>query len=162
MENPSAKVKRGRPPKKDAARLKKERIELQAQVAALKCRCMTDRTIGEKLGLHPSTVQKYWKDYLAEIAPLPDREEQRNTVREQINALLEGVLLDAQRVRSAGDPEAAARLSLGAVRLLERRAKLDGLDEPARVEVSGDAVGLDGVLAAIAVVRGEVPEDSSG
>ncbi len=161
MENPPAKVKRGRPPKRDAARLKKERIELQAQVAELKCRCMTNRTIGKKLGLHPSTVQKYWEAYLAEIAPLPDREEQRNTVREQINTLLEGVLLDAQRVRSAGNVEAAAKLSLRAAGLLAQRSKLDGLDEPARVEVSGDAVGLDGVLAAIAVVRGEVPEDSS-
>lgn len=161
MEKPPAKVKRGRPPKKDAARLKKERIETQARVAELKCGGMTDRTIAKQLGLHRSTVQNYWKAYLADIAPLPDREERRATMGEQVKALLESVLLNAQRVKQAGDPEGAARLQLAAVRLLEREAKLFGLDEPARVEVSGDAVGFDGVLAALRVVRGEVPEEDS-
>lgn len=159
---------RGRPPKAEAAKRKAERLERRAQVVDLKCQGISERTIAKRLGVDRAVVRSDWAAYLEDLHPIHEREAARATMREQLHGLLESSLLDAQKLRTAvtkdgmpGDPEAAARIRIGVVRILDRLAKLDGLDEPARVEVSGDAVGLDGVLAAIAVVRGEVPEDSS-
>lgn len=160
---------RGRPPKAEAAKRKAERLERRAQVVDLKCQGISERTIAKRLGVDRGVVRSDWAAYLEDLHPIHEREAARATMREQLHGLLESSLLDAQKLRTAvtkdgaqGDPEAAARIRIGVVRILDRLAKLDGLDEPARVEVSGDAVGLDGVLAAIAVVKGEVPEDSSG
>jgi len=83
-------------------------------------------------------------------------------MREQLHGLLESSLLDAQKLRTAvtkdgmpGDPEAAARIRIGVVRILDRLAKLDGLDEPARVDVTSQGGPVVGPLDRLAGILGE-------
>lgn len=119
----------------------------------------TYRQIGKAIGVGPSRAFRYVQHVLAEVAARS--EEKADELKRLEDQRLDALLLSWWGRATAGDKDAAAI----ALRVLERRAKLHGLDAPAKSDVTTDgkpvrfvvrvndgrieseAVGADGVDA---------------
>lgn len=97
-----------------------------------------------------STVRRDWVAWMAQLDPPADREERRADVREQLETAVERARLDEQTARSAGDLVLADRASLRALKALADLRRLDGLDEPARVDVTSQGGPVVGPLDRLA------------
>ena len=117
--------------------------ESDAESQELTRRCLELRlaggtldAIGQTVGLHKSNVSRRIKTALADI-PREEADELRAIENERLNVMQTAIW---RRVR-AGDYGAVDR----ALRISERRSKLNGLDAPQRVDVGARAVDIEGV-----------------
>lgn len=92
--------------------------------------------IGAAVGLDKSNVSRRIKTALADI-PREEASELRGVENERLNVMQDAIWA---RVRE-GDYAAVDR----ALRISERRSKLNGLDAPQRVDVGARAVDIEGV-----------------
>lgn len=109
------------------AKRKLARADWVAQAVTLAADGWSQREIAAKVGKSKTAVQKAIQQELQDRrAPAEKIEEARDVMREQIDRLLRVWIPKA----GDGDQQAAAVVA----RCWERRAKLDGLDAPARVD----------------------------
>ena len=89
--------------------------------------------IGEQLGITQSAVSRCLKRYLEKLRAeiLEDAEEVRAMELERLDAMLVPML---RLATEEGDPQSVDR----ALRIMERRAKLLGLDAPTRTEIKAE------------------------
>lgn len=102
---------------------KKSAVELQAEG-------LSERRIGEVLGISKSEAHRLLAEAEAEAVPDAALVEAR---RNRIRAVVDGQLESWVPRSLKGDPAAA----LAVTRFLDRLAKLDGVDAPTRTELSG-------------------------
>lgn len=115
---------KGRAPKGSVRRKqrKKTAVELQAEG-------LSTRRIAERLGISKSEAHRLLAEATAEAVPDPELiEARRERIRTIVDAQLERWIPRASR----GDKDAA----LAVTRFLDRLAKLDGVDAPAKVDVT--------------------------
>lgn len=118
-------------------------VQDDAASAELSRRCLelrlaggTLEAIGETVGLHKSNVSRRIKAALADI-PKEEADELRAIENERLNVMQTAIW---RKVRQ-GEYGAVDR----ALRISERRSKLNGLDAPQRVDVGARAVDIEGV-----------------
>lgn len=161
------------PPAKQA-----ELVERRAKVAEMHRKGMTFATIGQQLGIDRTLAHKDWQAWMRSLDPVPDREERRAGIREQISTIVEQAALDVQRARSlrrdlekAGDVDGVVKADAMAGRWVNTVLKgvgdlraLDGLDAPKAVDVTSGGVPVGGgVLDRLEVLLGgvEVSDEES-
>lgn len=148
-------TKHGRPKRVDAPAKAVELAQRRAKVADMRRNGITWHRIAESVGVDASTVRRDWVAWMAQLDPPADREERRADVREQLETAVERARLDEQTARSAGDLVLADRASLRALKALADLRRLDGLDEPARVDVTSQGGPVVGPLDRLAGILGE-------
>lgn len=111
-----------------------EIAQRRKKVLSMRLAGATYRETAEALGISPSTVQK---DINAELKEIPKwrADELRHVEERRLNRLQRAIWPRALE----GDLPAFDRV----LRVMERRAKMLGLDMPQRVEVTGVDVDLD-------------------
>lgn len=121
--------------------------EKRAQVAERRKRVLNARIRGEgfqviadREGIALSTAHNDYTTALADI-PKPEADSMRKIEGERLDALQNAVWQDALM----GDIPAGAQ----ALKVIDRRAKLFGLDAPQKLDVSTGDVDLDGTVAKI-------------
>lgn len=105
------------------------REQWKAVAVRLALRGYSVRRIAEKIGRARSTVQDALNEALQEASPTPEEtERRRNEMRARLMRQLEAWAIKSIK----GDEKAGAIV----VRLEERLAKVDGIDAPARVDMT--------------------------
>ena len=131
---------RNRPPGEDAVKRKRAAQALDLRIAGA-----TYRQIGAQLGVSEYTAYHDVQDELGRLdATLTEKAER---LRDLEARRLDQVTIALQPGIRAGDPRAI----LAAVRIMERRAKLFGLDAPTKI------AGPDGEAVSIRIVHRELP-----
>jgi AcrR family transcriptional regulator len=102
-----------------------EKADLSRRCYDLRLQGFTVRQVAEKLGCSPATVSRHCRAE-AEAVVKPLAAEFRQYQDEQLDAMYQAMLPKA----AAGSPRHAEM----AIRILERRAKLLGLDAPVQVQ----------------------------
>lgn len=117
--------------------------EADAESQELTRRCLELRlaggtldAIGRAVGLHKSNVSRRIKTALADI-PREEADELRTIENERLNVMQAAIWSQVRK----GEYAALDR----ALRISERRSKLNGLDAPQRVDVGARAVDIEGV-----------------
>lgn len=129
----------------------------EAETAELSRRCLELRLaggslehIGQAVGLHKSNVSRRIKAALADI-PAAEAETLRTLENERLDAMQVAIW---RQVRE-GDLGAVDR----AIRISERRSRLNGLDAPQRVDLGARAVDIESVAREImGAFEGDEPE----
>lgn len=116
---------------------RKEIAERQKAALALALKGLTRREIGEQLGVSHSTIVQ---DIKAALRDIP--KEEADTLRAKESARLDKLQAAVWDRALDGYLYAVDR----AVKIIDRRAKLLGLDAPQQVEVSSGDVDLDGTV----------------
>lgn len=129
-----------------------ERAIVIRKAAQLRASGATFREIGEALDIDPTTAQTWvWK--AVKEAANETAEIMRATEGARLDRLQRGIW--AQAV--AGDTKAVATV----LRIMERRAKLFGLDMPVRIEVAEVVPEASDVDAELAVIMGMLADDDA-
>lgn len=127
---------RGRPARGHAPAKAAELTERRRHVSEARLRGETWSTIAARLDVSRSTAHRAWIDYLGELDPVADRHARRADIREQLEHRLELAAGDATEARSTGDHRAVDRAETRALRILASLCTLDGLNQPAAVDVN--------------------------
>ena len=128
-----------------------ESAEITRQCLELRLAGAHIDAIGRKVGLHKSNVSRRIKAALAEI-PAAEAEALRSLENERLDAMQVAIW---GKVRK-GDLGAVDR----AIRISERRSRLNGLDAPQRVDLGARAVDIEAVAREImGAFEGDAPED---
>lgn len=108
----------------------------QAEAMEMRKSLLSYREIARALGVNVKTAYNYVQDAIAELMPREDVEEVRDLEADRLDTLERAVIeiLGHPDVRVADRLTAVTR----AQGLMERRAKLLGLDMPTQVNVSGE------------------------
>lgn len=100
------------------------------------------RRVAERVGVDKDTVQRWWSDWCARQSP--DDPAELAALRDEHIEVLEQIASDARadRSRALGDPDgpdllAADRALNTQLRAEQQIAKLRGLDQPTKLELSG-------------------------
>ena len=126
--------------------------ELTRQCLELRLAGANLEAIGRQVGLHKSNVSRRIKDALADI-PAAEADALRTIENERLDAMQVAIW---GKVRK-GDHGAIDR----AIRISERRSRLNGLDAPQRVDLGARAVDIESVAREImGAFEGDMPEDS--
>lgn len=125
----------GHHPDKEVAR-----AERRKRVLVARLRGDSFRTIAEREKISTSTAHADMSTALADI-PRQEADELRQQEEERLNAL-QAAYWEAAL---SGNLEAADRV----LRIIDRRARLLGLDAPQRMEIAAGDVDLDGTVAKI-------------
>lgn len=124
--------------------------ELTRQCLELRLAGANLEAIGRQVGLHKSNVSRRIKDALADI-PAAEADALRAIENERLDGMQVAIW---SRVRK-GDLGAIDR----AIRISERRSRLNGLDAPQRVDLGARAVDIESVAREImGAFEGEDPE----
>ena len=124
--------------------------ELTRQCLELRLAGANLEAIGRQVGLHKSNVSRRIKDALADI-PAAEADALRAIENERLDGMQVAIW---SRVRQ-GDLGAIDR----AIRISERRSRLNGLDAPQRVDLGARAVDIESVAREIMdAFEGEDPE----
>ena len=124
--------------------------ELTRQCLELRLAGANLEAIGRQVGLHKSNVSRRIKDALADI-PAAEADALRTIENERLDGMQVAIW---SRVRQ-GDLGAIDR----AIRISERRSRLNGLDAPQRVDLGARAVDIESVAREImGAFEGEDPE----
>lgn len=124
--------------------------ELTRQCLELRLAGANLEAIGRQVGLHKSNVSRRIKDALADI-PAAEADALRAIENERLDGMQVAIW---SRVRQ-GDLGAIDR----AIRISERRSRLNGLDAPQRVDLGARAVDIESVAREImGAFEGEDPE----
>lgn len=124
--------------------------ELTRQCLELRLAGANLEAIGRQVGLHKSNVSRRIKDALADI-PAAEADALRAIENERLDGMQVAIW---SRVRQ-GDLGAIDR----AIRISERRSRLNGLDAPQRVDLGARAVDIESVAREImGAFEGENPE----
>ena len=124
--------------------------ELTRQCLELRLAGANLEAIGRQVGLHKSNVSRRIKDALADI-PAAEADALRAIENERLDGMQVAIWT---RVRK-GDLGAIDR----AIRISERRSRLNGLDAPQRVDLGARAVDIESVAREImGAFEGEDPE----
>lgn len=107
------------------------------QALQLRINGATFTAIAETLDVSPSTAHKYVARALADI-PRAEADELRTLECQRLDALQRA----HWEMALAGDAAATDRV----IRIIDRRAKLLGLDAPQQVEIAGADVDLDATV----------------
>ena len=142
------KKRNSRSPKQQLTLAERTKQELQLLLAGA-----SYREIAEAVGVAPSTVHDDVQRALRDI-PRREADELRQVEVERLDRLQRAVWADAVK----GDLPSVDR----AVRIIDRRAKMLGLDAPQQVEVSGQDVDLDATVAKILAAARLVHEEGEG
>jgi len=129
-------------------------VEGQLTALQLRQRGWTYQEIGDALGI---TKQNAYKRVETALRPLQEELKERVTIEREADLTRIGEMLKALWPAStAGDPASIDRVT----KLLDRRAKLLGLDTPVKVEHSGELAltGDDARAALLARVAGAAGE----
>ena len=125
--------------------------ELTRQCLELRLAGANLEAIGRQVGLHKSNVSRRIKDALADI-PAAEADALRAIENERLDGMQVAIW---SRVRQ-GDLGAIDR----AIRISERRSRLNGLDAPQRVDLGARAVDIESVAREImGAFEGDMPED---
>lgn len=120
------------PGKKPGPKGNRRSTELRrVEAAKLRAKGWSLYEIAKKLDVDPSTVWEYIRDYYKALNH--EGEEAARTARELDLDRLDRAIKGIEQAIDMGDPQAINAL----VRVLDRRAKLLGIDAPARSEVTG-------------------------
>lgn len=120
------------PGKKPGPKGNRKSTELRrVEAAKLRAKGWSLYEIARKLDVDPSTVWEYIRDYYKALNH--EGEEAARTARELDLDRLDRAIKGIEQAIDMGDPQAINAL----VRVLDRRAKLLGIDAPARSEVTG-------------------------
>lgn len=125
-------------------------LELMPKAAALRAAGASFRDIGQSLGIDPTWARTLVLKALQEVA-YEAADEMRTQEGERLDRLQMGLWPQATR----GDVKAV----LAVVRVMERRAKLFGLDAPVKLEVA-EVVDYSEVDEALSVILGTLAPDS--
>lgn len=117
-----------------------EVAERRKRVLAARLRGESFRAIADREDIAVSTAHQDYQTALSDI-PKPEAEQLRKVEGERLDMLQKGVW-DAAIL---GDIDASRQ----ALRIIDRRAKLFGLDAPQKVDVSTGNVDLDATVAKI-------------
>ena len=124
--------------------------ELTRQCLELRLAGANLEAIGRQVGLHKSNVSRRIKDALADI-PATEADALRTIENERLDGMQVAI---CNRVRK-GDLGAIDR----AIRISERRSRLNGLDAPQRVDLGARAVDIESVAREImGAFEGDPPE----
>lgn len=124
--------------------------ELTRQCLELRLAGANLEAIGRQVGLHKSNVSRRIKDALADI-PATEADALRTIENERLDAMQVAIW---GKVRK-GDHGAIDR----AIRISERRSRLNGLDAPQRVDLGARAVDIESVAREImGAFEGDMPE----
>lgn len=119
-----------------------KKFEIMWEMYELRKTGLSLRAIGKKMGVCHETVRKYLQDAGRAIL-LPGVEEYRKLEDERLDAMLEALMPTI----SKGEPRA---IEVG-IKLLERRAKLHGLDKPIEYNITTQEISeYDRELAELA------------
>lgn len=133
----------------------------EAESAELSRRCLELRlaggsleSIGRAVGLHKSNVSRRIKAALADI-PAAEADALRTLENERLDAMQVSIWAKVRK----GDLGAVDR----AIRISERRSRLNGLDAPQRVDLGTKAVDIDAVARDIMeAATGRDSEETGG
>jgi hypothetical protein len=126
------------------------RAEQMRQASQLRAAGATFREIGEALGIDATTARRHILDTL-DRAAYEDATLMRTLEGERLDRLQRGLWAAA----TSGDTDAARTV----VRIMERRAKLFGLDSPTKIEMTAD---IDAQILALAAHIGLEGGDDAG
>ena len=146
--------KGGRPAKSDGEK-QAELVKRRARVAELRRRHSTfttiQRVISEEFGeTSRQVVWNDWQEYLKSLDPPPDRLARQADIREQLWEMAEQAKADDVAAREDGSLGLADKCAARLMGLLAQLRKLDGLDEPARVDVTSQGGPVVGPLERLA------------
>lgn len=147
MAHPKAGRPKGQPPKQ-------ETIDREQEVVKLRRGGLTFDLIGQRLGIHPTTAHKAYERALTRV------------VKEDVDAIrdLETERLDLAQSAIWGKVLQGDNPSIQSlIRIMERRAKLLGLDQPTRIQaevISYDANSIEAELARIYAATQTQPANS--
>lgn len=127
------------------AKAEAESQELTRRCLELRLAGGSLEAIGKTVGLHKSNVSRRIKQALQDI-PQDEAADLRAIENERLNVMQTAIW---QKVRQ-GEYGAVDR----ALRISERRSKLNGLDAPQRVDVGAQAVDIEGVARDIMTAFG--------
>ena len=166
MESVQEQTKRnkaGRPSRHDGAK-QAELVKRRALVAELRLQHKTFRTIQREIGPEFGdddgyiSLQVVWNDfqeYLKSLDPPPDRSARQADIREQLWEMVEQAKADEVAAREDGSLGLADKCAARLMGLLAHLRRLDGLDEPARVDVTSQGGPVVGPLDRLAGILGE-------
>lgn len=136
------------------ARAEAESAEITRRCLELRLAGATLDAIGRTVGLHKSNVSRRIKDALADI-PAAEADALRTLENERLDVMQMAIW---KQVRE-GHHAAIDR----AIRISERRSRLNGLDAPQRVDLGTKAVDIDAVAREImAEATGGAAPDEEG
>jgi hypothetical protein len=96
-----------------------------------------------------------WQEYLKSLDPPPDRLARQSDIREQLWEMAEQAKADEVAARNDDNLALADKCAARLMGLLTQLRKLDGLDEPARVDVTSQGGPVVGPLDRLAGILGE-------
>lgn len=137
------------PPGTPNAKRRKEIAQRRKKILAMRLAGATLAEIGEAVGLDKSTVSHDINTALADI-PRAEANQLRQQEVHRLDRLQRAVWTSAL----SGDLPAMDRV----IRIIDRRAKLLGLDAPQQVEISAGNVDLDATVSKLLAVAGMVNE----
>ena len=167
----------GRPKRSEAGAKQIELMERRKRVAELHTQGLYWTAIGLELGISDTQAANDWKAWMAECREYPGREAQREFARASYESDLEAANRDIARAEAAveaaltvttsttldgkpimvGGPESFVKVEAALDRARSRRdralahlRRLDGLDEPARVDVTSQGGPVVGPLERLA------------
>ena len=167
----------GRPKRSEAGAKQIELMERRKRVAELHTQGLYWIAIGLELGISDTQAANDWKAWMAECREYPGREAQREFARASYESDLEAANRDIARAEAAveaaltvttsttldgkpimvGGPESFVKVEAALDRARSRRdralahlRRLDGLDEPARVDVTSQGGPVVGPLDRLA------------
>ena len=159
MESVQEQTKRnkaGRPSRHDGAK-QAELVKRRKRVADLRLQHQTFRTIRrtimEEFGYDELSLQVVWNDfqeYLKSLDPPPDRTARQSDIREQLWEMVEQAKADEVAARNDDNLVLADKCAARLMGLLAHLRRLDGLDEPARVDVTSQGGPVVGPLERLA------------
>ena len=149
--------KPGRPSRRESAAKDEETTLRRAEVSKLRRDGMTWHTIAGRVGVSYSQARRDFAEYIESLDPPHDREMRRTDIREMLEQALQQARVDASVARR-GDGvrslELVDKLERRALSIMDQIRKLDGLDAPAKVDVTsgGEALGSHTVLDRLAAL----------
>lgn len=122
---------------KNANRKEYERTERKRNALELRLAGASYRDIAQALNVSPATAMQDCKEALADI-PMQQADEMRTVELSRLDRLQRAVWPKAVK----GDLQAVDR----AIKIIDRRAKLFGLDAPQQVQITANDVDLDAAV----------------
>lgn len=145
-----------------------EDLRLEAEALEMKLAGLTYRGIADAQGCHPSTAHERVTRAMARLVPVESAEQMRTVETERLEAVGRRVLqaiAGTAQVDGDGnvlqvDVDGLSKAVTAYVRVVDRKAKLNGLDLPVKhtVTVTSELdAEIEGLMAAL---RGEQPEQA--
>lgn len=158
--------KPGRPTRQEKPAKEAELVARRAEVSKLRRQGMTWHTIADRCGVGVATVRRDFEAFIESLDPPLDRENRRDDMREMLEQSLQQARMDAMSARApvakadgsqvvaVGALELADKLERRALSIMDQLRKLDGLDVPAKVDVTsgGEVLGSQTVLDRLAAL----------